>query len=717
MPLARGDVYAGFTIVHLIGTGPIGSVYLATSPETGSWVALKIVQSDVSSDADFRQRLHRTIDVVAGLADTDHAVARVVDSGESEDQLWIATEYVDGLDTARLLRQRFASGMPHRSVCLIAYRVAGALDAAHLSGFTHGDVKPTNVLVGNPFSDNYRVLLTDFGHGRVTDGPEDFQLYPAPELLTGAPICDRSDQFALAATAFHLLTGTPAFTNSTRIPTADGHVQFNTQAVSGRTIGVDGLDRVFARAFALDPAHRFDSCREFVKELSTPTSDDAHPVAVVRPAAVPSPQPPGPPAGPPPAAPPGQGGGQPDEAGASNGKRRSVLLPTVAALLIAAALTAAGLVFSKPRPQPSPPAASTAPAPAGSAAAAAAANTAACSKLDAVVSKLSLRQQLAQLLMVGVKDIDDARTVVTNNAVGGINIGSFTDLSMLPGGTLHDLQAAPSPLPLAVSVDEEGGRVQRLKSLIGSQLSPREMVAQNYSVQRVHDTALERGTKMRSYGITVDFAPVVDVTDAPDETVIGDRSFSADPATVVAYAGAYAQGLRDAGLLPVLKHFPGHGRASGDSHKGTVTTPPLNDLMGLDLIPYRELTVQQPVAVMVGHMEVPGLTGTDPASLSEAAYSLLRQGTYGGPPFNGLVYTDDLSSMGAINQRYSVPDAVLRSLRAGADTALWITTEQVPAVLDRLQQAVGSHQLDMARVTDALSHVAAAKNPELTCKR
>jgi beta-N-acetylhexosaminidase len=259
--------------------------------------------------------------------------------------------------------------------------------------------------------------------------------------------------------------------------------------------------------------------------------------------------------------------------------------------------------------------------------------------------------------------------------------------------------------------------VQRLKSLIGDQLSPRQLVAQGYTVQQVHDIALERGTKMRNYGITVDFAPVVDVTDAPDDTVIGDRSFSADPATVIAYAGAYAQGLRDAGLLPVLKHFPGHGRASGDSHKGTVTTPPLSDLMGLDLIPYRELIVKPPVAVMVGHMEVPDLTDTDPASLSQAAFSLLRQGGYGGPPFTGLIYTDDLSSMGAINLRYSVPDAVLRSLQAGADVALWISTEQVPAVLDRLRQALDSHELDMTRVTDALSHVAAAKNPELTCKR
>ncbi len=78
---------------------------------------------------------------------------------------------------------------------------------------------------------------------------------------------------------------------------------------------------------------------------------------------------------------------------------------------------------------------------------------------------------------------------------------------------------------------------------------------------------------MRELGITIDFAPVVDVTDAPDDTVIGDRSFGADPTAVTDYAGAYARGLRDAGLLPVLKHFPGHGHGSGDSHTGSVVDP------------------------------------------------------------------------------------------------------------------------------------------------
>ena len=287
---------------------------------------------------------------------------------------------------------------------------------------------------------------------------------------------------------------------------------------------------------------------------------------------------------------------------------------------------------------------------------------------------------------------------------------------MLNDGSLRTIAASTGPLPLAVSVDEEGGRVERLSSVIGSQPSPR-VLAQSMSVGEVHYVALRRGLKMKALGITIDFALVVDVTNAPDDTVIGDRSFGADPDTVDKYAGAYAQGLRDGGLLPVLKHFPGHGHASGDPHQGGVTTPPLQDLQSDDLIPYRTLTTVNPVAVMVGHMQVPGLTATEPAGLSKPAYDLLRSGRYGAPPYPGLVLTDDLSSMGAINQRYGVADAVLRALQAGADIALWTTTDQVPAVLDRLQQAVDTGQLSMNRVNEAVTRIALGKGPFPDCGR
>ncbi|AEV72107.1 beta-glucosidase-like glycosyl hydrolase [Mycolicibacterium rhodesiae NBB3] len=338
----------------------------------------------------------------------------------------------------------------------------------------------------------------------------------------------------------------------------------------------------------------------------------------------------------------------------------------------------------------------------------------ACGEGPALLSQLSTRDKLAQLLMVGVNNAEDARNVVASQHVGGIMIGSWTDLSMLSDGSLKDIVGSAAPLPLAVSVDEEGGRVSRLSSVIGTQ-PPARVLARTQTPEQVYAIALQRGQAMRGLGITIDFAPVVDVSDAPDDTVIGDRSFGSDPAVVTDFAGAYARGLRDAGLLPVLKHFPGHGNGSGDSHTGSVTAPPIADLQNSDLIPYRTLNAQLPVGVMVGHMQVPGLTGNDPASLSPSAYGLLRSGGYGGPPFNGPVFTDDLSSMQAISDRLGVAEAALRGLQAGADTALWVTTGEVPAVLDRLEKAVAAGELSMAAVDASVLRMATVKGPHQRC--
>ena len=393
--------------------------------------------------------------------------------------------------------------------------------------------------------------------------------------------------------------------------------------------------------------------------------------------------------------------------------RVASLLQTGTAL---AALPALLLACS---PSPSPPTTTAAPATPNAplnVPLPAAAVPPACGDGSALLAAMSTRDKLAQLLMVGVTGAADARAVVADHHVGGIMVGSWTDLSMLSDGSLPDIAGSAAPLPVAVSVDEEGGRVSRLAGLIGSQPSPR-LLAQTHTPDEVYGIALDRGRQMRALGITIDFAPVVDVTDAPNDTVIGDRSFGSDPAAVVDYAGAYARGLRDAGLLPVLKHFPGHGHGSGDSHAGSVVTPPLSDLQSSDLVPYRTLAAEAPVGVMVGHMQVPGLTGSDPASLSPAAYALLRSGGYGGPPFNGPVFTDDLSSMRAITDGYGVAAAALRGLQAGADVALWVTTDEVPAVLDRLENALAAGELTMTGVDTSVLRLAAAKGPNPRCGR
>lgn len=322
----------------------------------------------------------------------------------------------------------------------------------------------------------------------------------------------------------------------------------------------------------------------------------------------------------------------------------------------------------------------------------------------AKIAAMPLRARLAQLVVVGVdpRGPDDALAVVRNEQVGGIFIGG-DDVGLLSAGALAPVHAAAA-LPLTVAVDDEGGRVQRLDALDGSLPSARRMAA-DLSPDQVRDVARKRGSALRERGVTTDLAPVLDTSGQPDRTVIGDRSFSPDPNTALGYALAFAGGLHDAGVTPVVKHFPGHGNTSGDSHLGAVTSPPLDALRDTDLVPYRHLPEFGDVVVMLGHIDVPGLTGGVPATLSPAAYALLR-GEFG---FTGPAMTDDLGAMRAVTDRVGLPDAVTQALAAGADIALWSSGGRVTEVLTHLEGAVGSGALPAARVDEAVHRVLAAK--------
>ena len=374
----------------------------------------------------------------------------------------------------------------------------------------------------------------------------------------------------------------------------------------------------------------------------------------------------------------------------------------VAALVVCVAAVVVGVRTGQGGAEPHLPRSTTAVAPAPSV------EPVRCAQ-ESAIEQLPIRRRLAQTLMVGVdaRGPDDALAVVRSEQVGGIFLtGSATDL--LSGGALKQVQETAA-LPVAVAVDDEGGRVQRIDALDGQLPSARWMAA-NLSIEQVYALAVKRGSQLLARGVTIDFAPSVDVSSQPNNAVIGDRSFSNDPQTVTRYAGAFAQGLRAAGVLPVFKHFPGHGRATGDSHRGTVSTPPLNELREIDLLPYRQLLGGQPAAVMVGHLDVPRLTepGT-PASLSPAALALLR----GQLRFDGMVFTDDLGAMAAITDRVDLPEAVRRSLAAGADMALWVTKDRLTDVLDHLEQAVVEGSLPEPRVNQAVARVLTAKAVDL----
>ena len=218
MSLADGEVFAGYTILRLVGSGGMGEVYLAQHPRLPRRDALKILGNDVSADEDYRNRFIREADLAAALLHPN--IVRVNDRGEFNGRLWIAMDFVDGTDAASLLRDRYPVGMPADEVATIIAAIASALDYAHQHDLLHRDVKPANIFLTNPEDGEQRILLGDFGIARnigeisgltATNTTIGTLPYAAPEQLMDEPIDGRADQYALAATAYHLLTGQPLF--------------------------------------------------------------------------------------------------------------------------------------------------------------------------------------------------------------------------------------------------------------------------------------------------------------------------------------------------------------------------------------------------------------------------------------------------------------------------------------------------------------------------
>ena len=307
MGLTEGERFAGFRIVGEIGAGGMGQVYLVEHPRLPRREALKILRSDLSADEGFRQRFIREAD---SIADLEHPhIVTVYDRGEAEGRLWIATKYVDGTDAARLLRDRYPAGMPAVEAAAITTAIAEALDYAHGRGLLHRDVKPANILLAQPDRDgNQWVYLADFGIARPLDDPAgltatNFTLgtvaYAAPEQLMGKAIDGRADQYALAATAFHLLTGSPVFADSNQTAVIGRHLTEPAPLLSTVRPDLAPFDSAFARALAKNPADRFPRCQDFAREITTAAArsgtgysstapTQAAPVQSAEPAAIPN---------------------------------------------------------------------------------------------------------------------------------------------------------------------------------------------------------------------------------------------------------------------------------------------------------------------------------------------------------------------------------------------------------------------------------------------
>lgn len=275
LAVGNGASFAGYTILRQLGAGGMAEVYLALHPRLPRRDVIKVLAEAVTADPEFRERFNREADLAATLWHP-HIVG-VHDRGEFDGHLWISMDYVEGTDASRLVKESYPDGMPIHEVCAIVQAVAGALDYAHDRGLLHRDVKPANILLTHPEERERRILLADFGVARhlgdisgitETNVAVGTVAYAAPEQLTGSPIDGRADQYALAATAFHLLTGAPPFQHSNPIAVISQHLHEDPPRLSDFRPELAELDEVFSRALAKRPEERFERCRAFATAVS-----------------------------------------------------------------------------------------------------------------------------------------------------------------------------------------------------------------------------------------------------------------------------------------------------------------------------------------------------------------------------------------------------------------------------------------------------------------
>lgn len=328
------------------------------------------------------------------------------------------------------------------------------------------------------------------------------------------------------------------------------------------------------------------------------------------------------------------------------------------------------------------------------------------------LNQLSLDEKIGQMILAGVQGTtldDQARQMITDQKVGGI-IFYANNVTTLQGTakfvqSIKDANRA-NPVPIFMSVDQEGGKVSRMPETV-------ESIPSNGQVGKAKDDDLAEtmgellARQVKLIGFNVDFAPVLDVNSNPNNPVIGDRSFGSS-AELVSHMGiAELKGLRSEGIIPVVKHFPGHGDTSVDSHLDLpVVNKTEKQLAQLEWIPFQAAVKEQVEAVMVAHILYPKLDPDHPASLSDVIIGKHLRGKF---KYDGVVITDDLS-MGAIAKNYKLSEAAVETVQAGSDILLVAHSyESAKTIFDTLMSAVKSGKIAETRIDESVYRILALK--------
>lgn len=332
---------------------------------------------------------------------------------------------------------------------------------------------------------------------------------------------------------------------------------------------------------------------------------------------------------------------------------------------------------------------------------------------------MSPRQKLGQLLMIGLDGhrlTDREKTFLVENNIGGVtlfgrNVQSPAQVSALTREIQELSPRTASGLPFFIGVDQEGGRVARLREPF-TVWPPLRAVGAVDSPNASYNFTLALGRELAAVGINLDYAPCLDVFTNPRNTVIGDRAISDDPEVVAKHASALVRGFVKAGVVPCGKHFPGHGNTLIDSHEDLpVENATLDRLESVEFIPFRKAFKSGLDFVMTAHILFPNIDAQWPATLSQIFLKNVLRENLG---FRGVIITDDMD-MKAMAKHFDRAELPVRALEAGVDMVLYCNEPDIPPLaLDAMEKAFISGRLTEDRINASYVRVERLKRENLT---
>ncbi|HMM69389.1 MAG TPA: beta-N-acetylhexosaminidase [Gudongella oleilytica] len=317
---------------------------------------------------------------------------------------------------------------------------------------------------------------------------------------------------------------------------------------------------------------------------------------------------------------------------------------------------------------------------------------------------MTFEEKLGQMVMIGIGGFtatEEELNLISENKIGGVilfqrNIKDADQVKEL----INSLIAANegNPLPLIIGIDEEGGRVSRLSGIFDN-LPPAAKLGEEDDLDLSYSYGAVQASKLKNLGFNLNFSPVLDVSSNPSNPVIGNRAISSDPFVAERNGESIIIGLMDGGIVPVGKHFPGHGDTSVDSHLTLPRiTKNIEDMYTLELVPFIGAIEAGIPAIMVGHLMVEDIDDL-PATISEKMINGLLRENLG---YKGVVFSDDMT-MGAIAENYEISSAVVDFIRAGGDIAL--ICHGVQPVNEALQKIMNSYLEGSLDEKDINEHV------------